>query len=274
MMCTLASFAQRKIGLMEYTTNSTVRLEVVGKNTHNGTGLLFVFETAGGRVPSLITARHLLDDAQTISFYFLEADANNAVQYNKPQQITIAKSDLKIINHPDKDVDLVMIPIVSILSYFSKKNITISYHPLTENTIPNDSVLNRFTTVEDVLMVGHPAALHKTLNHVALVKQGTTATPAFLDVTGKKELLINIATYDGASGAPVFAYQRNNIDRFDLRMDGQRMLLLGINTATYTKGYQEKVYPENNMATEDVGVVIKSTRILDFKKEIERTVRK
>lgn len=260
--------------MIEYAANTTIGIKANGKNTLSGTGVFFAFETSRGKVYSVITAKHLLRDAQSISFYFLEEDKNARVLYDKPQEITIEKSNLNIIDHPDSSVDLAMIPIASILDFFHKRNVRLSHHPITENVVPKDSIVQLLNVVETVLMVAHPAGLGQELNHVALITKGNTATPPFIFLNGKKETMISAAQFDGASGAAVFIHQSNDADRYDQRMEGQRILLLGINTATYTKGFTERTYPENNVPQEDVGVVIRSERILEFKKAIERTIKK
>lgn len=266
----LFSFSQKKVGLIEYAANTTVGIRVEGKETINATGFFFVFNTDKGLAPSVITSRHILADAKTITFFFLEADAKNFPLYTKPQQITINKSDLKLIEHPDSSVDLVMIPIVSVLTYFSDKKITISYHALGDDNILKDSAAQIFRPMENVLVVGHPGGLQKELNNASLVNMGVTATPVFLDHNRKKEFLISVPSYDGAAGAPVYIYQNSNFDRNDVRMDGQRILLAGITSATYSKGFKERVYPENKMPQENVSIVIKAERIMEFKKLLIR----
>ena len=260
---------------MEYASNTTIGIKVEGKETINGTGFFFVFNTDKVIAPSIITSKHILADAKTITFFFLEADAKNFPLYTKPQQITINKSDLKIIEHPDSSVDLAMIPIVSVLSYFSNKKITISYHALSDDNILKDSAAQRFRPLENVLLVGHPAGLEKELNNTSLTNMGVTATPVFRDHNNKKEFLITIPSYDGAAGAPVYAYQNSNFDRNDVRMDGERILLAGIHTATYSKGFKERIYPEDkkNVLHENVSIVIKAERIREFKRLLNTIVK-
>jgi hypothetical protein len=262
----LISFSQKKLGLTEYVANTTIGIQANGKKIVNGTAFFFVFETNKGLVPSVITSKHLLEDAESITFFFLEENANRFPQYGRTQQITIKRSDLAVINHPDAQLDLVVIPVTSIITYFSNKKILISYHPLSETVIAKDSMMKTLNPVENVFLIGYPAEIKKELEGTPLIKKGITATPLFIDFDKKKEFLIDIAAYNGSGGAPVFVYQNSNSDRNDQRMEGQRILLAGISTATWTKGFAERIYPDDRRDQENTSIIIKAERILEFKK--------
>jgi hypothetical protein len=263
----LVSFSQKKLGLTEYVTNTTIGIQANGKKPVSGTAFFFVFQTKNGSVPSLITSRHLLDDALTVTFFFIESNFAGIPQYGKTQEITINKSDLAVINHPDNDVDLAMIPVTSVLTYFLNKKITISYHPVNESAIPRDSLMKTLNPIENIYLIGYPGGIQKELAGIPFVKKGITATPVFLDFGKKKEFLVDISSYEGSGGAPVFIYQNGNTDRNDQRMDGQRLLLVGVNSATFSKDFRERIYPDDVrcISRENTSVVIKAERILEFK---------
>lgn len=253
----LVSFSQKKLGITEYTTNTTIGIRANGTQTINGTGLFFTFQTTKGAVPSVITSRRLLEDAQSITFFFLESNFAGMPQYGRMQEITLNKPDLVVFNHPDKDVDLSLIPLTGVLTHFINKKITISFHPITENVIARDSLSKTLNPVETVYLVGYPSGSRKELGGTPFVKRGITATPLFADYNQRKEFLIDIPFYDGQLGAPVYIYQNGNVDRNDQRMDGQRILLAGISTSSFTEA--------------GATVAVKASRILEFKKLLEET---
>jgi hypothetical protein len=120
-------------------------------------------------------------------------------------------------------------------------------------------------------MISSPQGLQQELKSLPIMSRGTSATPLFLDHNGKKEFLAEIPVYQGSTGAPVIAYQGNNNTRNDEPMSGHRVLLVGILSGTYTKGFQQRIvlkgsYPNEQMvAHENMGVVIKAQRLLEFK---------
>jgi hypothetical protein len=280
----LPVLSQKRLGILEYAYNATVKIETVdsvvkkaGKEIvygENGTGFFFVFQTNKGSIPVIVTNRHVIQSAASVTFYFLEADGNKLPVYNKQQKITLKKEDLAAFYHPDNTVDLVIIPVNPMLAYFEKQKIRISYNPLNETIIPRDSVFNTTVPMEDLYLVSHPAGLEKELHSLPLISKGSTATPLFLDHNAKKEFLAELPVYDGNAGAPVIVYQSNNITRSDEQMSGHRIVLAGIYAATYTKGFHERAlppgkYPADATTTnsyENIGIIIKSQRLRDFVK--------
>ena len=276
------AFGQKKPGMLEYTYNATVKIQTVDSAVkkagagdiiqgENGTGLFFVFETDKGQVPVIVTNRHVIRSAVSITLFFLEADNNDVINYAKQQKITFRTADLPMFYHPDENIDLAIIPINPILAYLAKQKINISFHPLGEAFIPKDSIANMTNPMEELFMLSHPAALQNELNGRPLLSKGITATPLFLDHNNRKEFLADLTSYDGSAGAPVILYQANNLTRYDERMSGHRIILAGIYTASFSKGLRERIYPGHYPATgetahENIGVVIKSQKLLDFKK--------
>ncbi|MES2331720.1 MAG: hypothetical protein V4539_19085 [Bacteroidota bacterium] len=277
-----AVFSQKKLGMLEFLYNATVRIQTVdsvvkkdGKNISygtNGTGFFFVFKTGRGDVPSIVTSRTIINSAESINFFFLEADKTGNPIYGKQQMVTLKRSALPIFYHPDNSVDLAIIPINPIMDYLQKQNITISFHSLDETVIPTDTMNNTFNPTEDLYMIGHPAGLKNELNSLPVFSRGITSTPVFLDHYGRKEFLAELNVYEGSTGALVMFFQSNNNTRYDEPMVGQRILLGGILSGTYSKGFRSRVvlkgsYPSEEMIQhENTGIIIKSQRLLDFKK--------
>lgn len=283
--------AKNKLGMLEYLVNATVKIQTVdsvvkrdGKEISYGgysTGFFFLLGTRKGKVPSIITTRTAVQSAQSLNFFFLEADTAGLPLYGKERQVTIARKDLPILFHPERNVDLALIPINPVMDGLARQKIRISYHSLDESLIPSDSVMNRLNVTEDLMMIGHPSGIRPEFNGVPFVKKGVSATPMFLDYDQQKEFLADIPLYDGAAGAPVILYQVNNYnDRYDKRTIAQRLFLVGINYAALSDGYRKKTVPrvtqvlsgqEQGSAEKmfDAAIIIKSQKILDFRKLLE-----
>lgn len=282
---------KKSLGMIEYLVNAAVKIQTVdsvvvrdGKELSFGgyaTGLFFLFDTKQGKVPAMITTKTAIATARSVTFFFLDADTAGMPVYGNLRPVTVAKNELATIFHPDAEVDLAMILINPILDYLQKQKIRISYHNLDESLIPNDSVMHTLNVIDDLLMIGHPAGIRPELNGVPFVKKGVSATPMFLDYQQKKEFIADIPVYDGSSGAPVVLYQPFNYsNRFDQRTPSQRVLLVGINYAALSGGYRQKTIPrlahqltgnEQQPAETmfDAAIIIKSQKILDFKKLLE-----
>lgn len=266
---------------MEYLYNTTVKILTVDSIVKkegvsvsygsNGTGFFFTFETSKGNVPAIVTSRSIVGAAESLSFYFLESDKTGTPIYSKQSMVTLKRSVLPIFYHPDPSVDLAIIPVNPIIENLQKQKITVSYHSLNESVIPTDSLTGTFNPTEDLYMISNPKGLAQELNSLPVMSKGTTATPLFLDHYKRREFLAEIPIYEGSTGAPVIAYQGNNNTRNDEPMTGHRVLLVGILSATYTKDFQQRIvlkgsYPKEQMiAHENMGVVIKAQRLLEFK---------
>jgi hypothetical protein len=282
---------KKSLGMIEYLVNAAVKIQTVdsvvmreGKEMPYGgyaTGLFFLLESNRGKVPTIITTKTAIAAAQSVTFFFLDADTAGLPVYGNLRPVTIARKELAILFHPDSEVDLAMILINPIMDYLQKQKIRISYHNLDESLIPNDSVMNTLNVIDDLLMIGHPAGVRPELNGVPFVKKGVSATPMFLDYQNKKEFIADIPVYDGASGAPVVLYlPLNHSNRYDQRTPTQKVLLVGINYAALSGGYRQKTVPRLAHALNgpeeapaekmfDAAIIIKSQKILDFKKLLE-----
>ena len=127
-------------------------------------------------------------------------------------------------------------------------------------------------------MIGYPFGLKDFINDLPVVRKGITATPAFLDYNSKKEFLCDIAVYPGSSGSPIIIYSPSSYTpRNGGTFFGTRLLLLGINYATYMRNFEGKIIPKISYNLEDslkvnvgipynIGIIIKSEKILDFKR--------
>lgn len=284
------SQGKNKLGMLEYLVNATVKIQTVdsvvkrdGKEISYGgysTGFFFLLDTRKGKVPSIITTRSAVQSAQSLSFFFLEADTAGLPLYGKQRQITIARRDLPILFHPEGNVDLALIPINPVLDGLARQKIRISYHSLDESIIPSVAVMNTLNVTEDLMMIGHPSGIRPEFNGVPFIKKGVSTTPIFLDYRQQKEFLADIPVYDGAAGAPVILYQINYNDRYDRRTIAQRLFLVGINYGALSNGYRKKTVPrvtqvlsgqEQESAEKmfDAAIIIKSQKILDFRKLLE-----
>ncbi|HLF46041.1 MAG TPA: hypothetical protein VI548_06430 [Chitinophagaceae bacterium] len=97
--------------ITEKLLNGTIRIEAVNKNV-TGTGFFFTFYADKEKqktIPVIITNKYVINGLDQIRLFFRKVK-NNEPGYRKPFIVTIPNDTNTVIQHPDKDIDLVAIP--------------------------------------------------------------------------------------------------------------------------------------------------------------------
>lgn len=273
--------AQNNMHITEQLINGTIRIEAVNdKYTSTGTGFFFTFyyENKGERlpIPTIITNKHVIDGAKKIRLFFKKIK-DNEPDYGPPLVYEIPNDSNTVIRHPERDVDLVAIPFGYIEAELSKENIGIYYVATEESRIPNQTQLSELKSIEDVIMIGYPNGLFDEQNNLPIVRRGITATSPSIDYNGKKEFLIDIAAFGGSSGSPVIFYRDIYMDKNYTPKVGTALYLLGVLYAGPQYGVNGQIIKSlpgdtiladkqvHSLIPMNLGFVIKSTKILDFK---------
>lgn len=273
--------AQQNMHITEQLLNGTIRIEAYNKNdTSTGTGFFFNFYADNEKkipIPVIITNKHLVNGFHHIRLFFREAK-NNEPDYGAPLIVTIPNDTNTVIQHPNRDIDLVAIPTAPIYAELAKKNIGIYYIASDQTRIPDDSTQKaELKSIEDVWMIGYPNGLWDTKNNMPIVRKGITATTPYLEYNGKREFLVDIAAFGGSSGSPIIYYRDIYTDKNYVAKVGPKLFLLGILYAgpLYTvegkviKANPNDKIPNSNVLTNipmNLGYVIKASELLEFKK--------
>lgn len=221
--------------------------------------------------PVIITNKHVVENAQEITFSICKSDETNKPIDNEKFSISMQK--FTIINHPNNDVDLCAISIGYAKSLVREHNVHLFPVSFGTNLIITDDEINDCSAIEDVIMIGYPNGLEDIYNNKPIIRKGITSTHLKFDYNGKKEFLIDMACFPGSSGSPIFfcneiAYRQGN----SIQM-GSRCMLLGILYAGPQHTSEGEIVFENISTNpkavvkipNNLGVVIKACRI----KEIE-----
>ena len=277
---------QTNMHISEQLINGTIRVEAINdKYTSTGTGFFFTFyyDINGVRtpIPTIITNKHVVEGSKYIRLFFKKVK-NDEPDYGPPMVYQIPNDSNTVIQHPENDVDLVAIPFGYIAQELSKKNIGIYYVATEESRIPNEKQLSELKSIEDVLMIGYPNGLFDQQNNLPIVRRGITATSPFIDYNGKKEFLIDIAAFGGSSGSPVIFYRDIYMDKNYTPKVGTALYLLGVLYAGPQYGINGQIIKSSpndsvlaskqvhSLIPMNLGFVIKSVKILDFKPIILR----
>ena len=272
---TSAASAPPNLTLTEQLMYSTVRLfNQTGNSLRWGTGFLFfLFKTSESSFPVIVTNRHVVEGWDKCSFTLTSRspDGTPDLEHHIPVEITDFQKGYAV--HPS--VDLVVIPIAKILNDLAAKTPAPFTIGLDQSLIPTDDELKALTPVEQVLTVGFPGQLWDDVHNLPVFHRGYTSTAPYIEFKGKKEFLIDITTWPGASGSPVLLYNEGS---FPMRSGGlaigSRVKLLGIVYGVAVQDVTGNVLIQNaptqlvatgQMAVPtNLGACIWASRILEF----------
>lgn len=281
--------------LSEELIHSTIRIEcehialdAYGKRSivpTIGTGFIFSFkspESDSLSFPVIVTNKHVVYGAVKGKFQFTRMDELGNPLYGQKEEIVIADFQNYWIPHPDPDVDLCIMPIAPIINAANEKSSPIFYKSFDESLIPDDSIWQSFTAIEDIIMIGYPIGLWDSKNNLPIVRTGQTATPLKIDYQGKKEFLVDIPSFPGSSGSPVILYNQGYYSTGSGITLGTRLYLIGVLYAGPIFNAQgkgeitiDKVPIDvitNTGVPINIGVVIKSNELFILKKELLRII--
>lgn len=283
----LNTYGQRQNDPSNFVVFSTIKIETLTEVTINnkkqtfsgtGTGFFFEFKTVKGFVPAIITNKHVIKGATKGILYFKsQLLKDSLIDSYKIEKVTIPNFSNLCISHPDTSVDLAIIPIAPILRQYESKGINLLMASYNESDIPTDSSIRSLSAIEEIFMIGYPFGLRDISNDMPIVRKGITATPAYLNYNGQPEFLCDLPVYPGSSGSPIIIFNNGSYTSKNGLAFGSRLLLLGINYATYNKNYEGKIVPKFSYNIEDsmkvnvpipynIGIIIKAKKILEFKK--------
>ena len=161
---------------------------------------------------------------------------------------------------------------------FKKRGIPLLQVYTEEKSIISSENLEQIDAIDDIVMVGYPNGIWDEYNNLPIIRKGITATHP----QNRKEFMIDAACFPGSSGSPVFLYKPGSTLRLkhdDRSRRGNILALMGILYAgpqhfvdgeitikdipTRKAPFFETGIPNN------LGLVIKAVRVLDFKPLIE-----
>lgn len=178
-------------------------------SVHTGTGFFYTMDFEGGGVPLIVTNKHVAANKSWLAFDFAEMGEANKRLFGKPKTVTIQKGQAPVVLHPDPDVDLAAIPCNPVLEYLKKSGFNPYFLNLSKHNFAPEHILKSLHAASGVLMVGFPNGLMDTENNLPVVRRGTLATHYKADYLGKPNFVVDIASFGGSSGSPIFAFYEN-----------------------------------------------------------------
>lgn len=265
----------------------TTRIECIlpGNVKSTGSGFFFNFEVSGQNIPTIVTNKHVIENAVDGKLRFTLCNKDWQVIPGRFHDVNVTEFEKAWILHPEKDVDLAIMPTQPLHMQFDTEETKLFRRNFNKSLIASNDQLNDLTAIEDVIMVGYPNGIWDKTNNLPLVRRGITATAAYNDYNGKKEFMIDMACFPGSSGSPVLLY---NPGMYHAKgggtVIGTRVHLLGILYAGpqhTTEGELEIVEIPTTQTIRPIsripnnlGLVIKAEKLLNFEPILEKLVSK
>lgn len=278
--------AQNQTSASELLTHTTIRIEgdLEDNKTSVGTGFFFNFKNGDKSIPVIITNKHVVEDCHNLRFTFNESDVKKSRINEKHLNATMDENTMKkmIISHPEIDVDLCAIPVAPVINTLAKQGKSLYLKWLDAEYIPSQTDWTSFSAIEEITMIGYPNGIWDKVNNLPVARRGITATHPRIDYDGKSEFLIDTAVYPGSSGSPIYLFNQGSYATDKGITMGTRLKLLGINYAVYTHTAEGNITIKKTPTTSkpitkivlpnNLGVIIKSTKILDFQPLLQQKI--
>ncbi|WP_312062265.1 S1 family peptidase [Pantoea septica] len=237
-----------------------------------GTGFLFTFVHPDNKdllCPLLVTNKHVINGSKVALVRFnISSQADpNIMFYN----LTVESPESAFIMHPDKDVDLCVLPLNDFMKDLEARGFALDAAFFEDNNLNG---LEKLTPVEEVFMTGYPNGLWDEKNNKPITRKGITASDVNTDWNGNEEFMIDMACFGGSSGSPVYVMNEGSyVVEGGLAM-GTRFILAGIlyagpqvnvnGTVDIINVPTAAVAVANTKVMMNLGIVIKAKKLKDF----------
>lgn len=267
------------LSITEQLAYSTVRLEFQTPNgLSTGTGFFFKFlENGDQHVPVIVTNKHVIQGATAGKFIITKSNAQGEPIQTDHFAVNITVDFQQFWrHHPDANIDLCAMPLAPVINAATQQGHRLFYRVFDKSLLPTEEQQNDFHALEDILMVGYPNGIWDAVNNQPIFRKGTTATHPNIDYNGKKEFMIDIASFPGSSGSPVMIYNSSGYStrQGNIMMGNPRLILMGILYAgpqhIATGEIRIVNIPQLQQPTSisripnNLGLVIKSERLLEL----------
>lgn len=234
----------------------------------NGTGFFY----SSGRAEYLITNKHVIEDAISITFTVHKATKDHPQYVLLGQHKEYSTNPNDWLHHTDPEIDLCCLPVKHIFNNINKDDYF--YISISSESIVNDAeILGRMPASIGVAMIGYPNGLWDEANGLPIIRKGTTASHPFVPFNNRDEIVLDMACFPGSSGSPVMYYEPNYF------ASAQKFLgILYAGPTINTEGHVlvSKIPTSNSQRVSiqtmmHLGYVITGKKIQEFILEIENT---
>jgi len=247
---------------------STVHIEsALPAGTSTGTGFLVHYTQADGfTIPILVTNKHVLAGASTVSFTLAGAKGDQPMTTGT--RITVVDFDEYLwFGHTDPRVDVATMPFAQVLHQMADDGAPAFYRAFPSELLLTNEQADSLDSIESVTFVGYPNGLFDKASMLPIARRGQTATPIFNDYEGLPAFLIDASVFPGSSGSPVLIFDRGSFTTRDGDTHiGSRLHLAGVIAAVHTRKVHGQIeFTSTGTASFDdlidLGIVYKASAI-------------
>lgn len=166
----------------------------------------YVIESDGIIIPLIVSNKHVLCEKLWIEFDFALTDKSLSRINGPSKKNRIEKGQLPIFEHPDLGVDLAAMPLNPIAEFFKRSGEIPHTVTLNKNNFCPFNVQSILHPSTSILMVGFPNGIMDEANNLPVVRRGSLATSYNVNYQGETNFVVDIASFGGSSGSPVFAF--------------------------------------------------------------------
>lgn len=258
----------------------TVRLVGLsnGEIQSTGTGFYYLFNDSltvengslnpnGSAIIGIVTNKHVIEGVEEVTFYFNTSQDGEPGYEMYPLRVTLNQNS--VFPHPELNVDLCVILVPELVETLRRLDRKIHMYPVRENIRISEEHIRNMTAIQDLVMIGYPNGIWDHVNNLPIMRKGINATPLHDNYMGEETFAVDIATYRGSSGSPVFIYNNGTyIENNEIKF-GQRLFFVGVLRGVHRSVTQHT----DNLATEEmlhIGIAIKASKLDVFDKLIRQ----
>lgn len=223
---------------------TTVRIEAeCPSGSWVGTGFVYAVETNKGTAHFVVTNKHVLEAAETVTVRMIQQDAAGGPRLGQATQITIQDFGATAWSgHPDPSVDVAVMPAAAVLEAMASSGAAPFFRSVPPEVLLTEETAIELDAVEEINFIGYPNGLYDTANYLPILRTGTTATPISVDYQGKPAFLVDASVFPGSSGSPVCIANRGTyLSRGGGVVVGSRVICLGVLAAVHVRAVQGTV---------------------------------
>jgi len=270
--------------------HSTVRIVAIKANGQAAVGTGFFYnirdvsgQNTNGFIPLIVTCKHVIADSIIVQLDCALGNSNSFTRSENHFPVTVPSN--MWIGDPNTNVDLIVLPIASLLENLEKQGKILDCAPLDNKLVPSANDLKGLEAFQEIYLIGYPIGISDEANNLPIMRRGITATDPSVDYDGRKEFMIDAAVFPGSSGSPVLTAEEGIISSGGmLGFGGSRVRLLGILYGGPEFSADGKVEVKNIPTAFDIssetkipmnlGLVIKANRLDDFQSVFAEILKK
>lgn len=257
---------------------STIKIETVNADGQlgSGTGFFFALDMELGKVPFIVTNKHVVNPAKSGGFYFQKSHEGNVV-LGEGLRVEISEEQWANawVGHPDPNIDIAVFGVGLVVNELRNElNFDAFYGMISSDLIPSAVQLKEISALEDVVFVGYPNGIWDNFSKLPVIRRGSTATPISVDFEKEPKFLIDASVFGGSSGSPVFVYNNGSYTSSDgTLVISSRLHFVGVVAAVYHKKSLNEIVPVpiptavQPMAVQkemiDLGIVYKARTVVE-----------